>query len=189
MMHRVPIDRVFPIKLIVLQCLLITLANSLSITPGPGGMKSGGGANANGRTTAYNAQLQQQPVATNTVQQPKQQQQPTQPMPTTLPPLMTTIVQNTNNPSVESSSSSSSIDGLRPVEYQQQQQQPNDGGGAKFRSNLDDHDDSVPLATINNHSKNNAQIRPPQYVDVSALVGVSRHHHPMHQLHWPLSPH
>lgn len=48
------------------------------------------------------------------------------------------------------------------------------------RSNFDDSDDSLPLATINNHSGNNnnnlslqSPARPAQYVDVSALVGVS----------------
>lgn len=47
--------------------------------------------------------------------------------------------------------------------------------GPKQRSSNEEHDDTVPLATINNHSRNNqAQLRPPQYVDVSALVGVSR---------------
>lgn len=54
---------------------------------------------------------------------------------------------------------------------------------------MGDHDESVPLATINNHSSRNSQpppqtisssssssnnnIRPPQYVDVSNLVAVS----------------
>jgi len=38
-------------------------------------------------------------------------------------------------------------------------------------------EDQLPLATINNHSNRNnnqaAQLKPPQYVDVSALLGVS----------------
>lgn len=38
----------------------------------------------------------------------------------------------------------------------------------------DQENHEVPLATINNHSRNNQpQARPPQYVDVSNLVGVS----------------
>lgn len=61
-----------------------------------------------------------------------------------------------------------------PVEvtkYRQQYQE-----AAKKRSDLVE-EDQLPLATINNHSNrsNNqvSQLRPPQYVDVSALVGVS----------------
>lgn len=162
------------ISLIIWQCLLISLANPLSITPSQGGVKSSAGTNLNGRNigqSSQNAQLQQQPVGTNNVHHHQ-----TPPTVTTLPPLMTTIVQNNNNnidPSSSSSSSSSpTSENVHHTEYQAQSS-PQVDNGAKFRSNLEDHDDSVPLATVNNHSKNNAQIRPPQYVDVSALVGVS----------------
>lgn len=48
---------------------------------------------------------------------------------------------------------------------------------ATHASSVSDHDETVPLATINNHSRNNQpQARPPQYVDVSNLVTVSIYH-------------
>lgn len=46
--------------------------------------------------------------------------------------------------------------------------------GEQRSASVEEHEDTMPLATINNHSRNNQQPnRPPQYVDVSALVGVS----------------
>lgn len=67
---------------------------------------------------------------------------------------------------------------LHLQQHQQQQQDQfhanHDEVSKQTRSSVDEHDESVPLATINNHSRNNQQpIRPPQYVDVAALVGVS----------------
>lgn len=83
---------------------------------------------------------------------------------TTLPPLVTTISQNNY---------------LDPLAAQQQQQQLKQevglhSSGGEHRSSSEEHEESIPLATINNHSRNNQPaVRPPQYVDVSALVGVS----------------
>lgn len=63
-------------------------------------------------------------------------------------------------------------------QYKQQQDELNQSASERssdqHRLSQDEHDDSVPLATINNHSRNNqlSISRPPQYVDVSALVGV-----------------
>lgn len=81
---------------------------------------------------------------------------------TTQTPFMTTINQN-----------------IYPESQQQQhvpikQQVSQDISISESRSSAEDHDESIPLATVNNHSRNNQQpSRPPQYVDVSALVGVS----------------
>lgn len=91
---------------------------------------------------------------------------------TTLPPHLTTVVQDKYLNSFQQPAQ---------VAKQQQQQDPNNIQleTAKQRSNGDDHDEPVPMATINNHSRNNqALARPPQYVDVSALVGVSCHRQP-----------
>lgn len=89
---------------------------------------------------------------------------------TTLPPLLDTITQDPNDERINSSKDQ------RFAEHQHlQQHQYNEDGAKLRRSSNEDHDESVPLATINNHSRNNQQpIRPPQYVDVAALVGVSQ---------------
>jgi len=80
---------------------------------------------------------------------------------TTLPPFLTTLSQGVYQNSVVQHSSK--------LQQQPEGQQHSTG---EHRSNSED--DTVPLATINNHSKNNQPMaRPPQYVDVSALVGVS----------------
>lgn len=82
---------------------------------------------------------------------------------TTLPPLMTTLSQNSYL--TESlAQSKQAQDDLHPA---------SERSSDSHRLNSEDHDDSVPLATINNHSRNQPAARPPQYVDVSALVGVS----------------
>lgn len=104
-------------------------------------------------------------------------------MTTTLPPLLSTLAQD--NRLDDSASLSLSKDQklaeqmhLHLQQHQQQQQDQfhanHDEVSKQTRSSVDEHDESVPLATINNHSRNNQQpIRPPQYVDVAALVGVS----------------
>lgn len=94
---------------------------------------------------------------------------------TTLPPLITTISQNNY------------LDSLVAQQQQQQSKQQQQifenlnrisagdtNNGELQASSSTNSDDTVPLATINNHSRNNQPVaRPPQYVDVSALVGVS----------------
>lgn len=94
-------------------------------------------------------------------QQTNQQQQAI----TTLPPLITTIIQDSIPESFQN----------HPNHQQQQQHQDSiQQDSLKQRSHSEDHDDSVPLATINNHSRNKQpNAKPPQYVDVSALIGVS----------------
>lgn len=101
-----------------------------------------------------------------------------QPLLTTLSPVLTTNGQQSHLDSI----------GHQQMKHHQQQQQQHSqddlSQSASERSSDqqrilasnsgEEHDDTVPLATINNHSRNNQPaIRPPQYVDVSALVGVS----------------
>lgn len=95
---------------------------------------------------------------------------------TTLPPLLNTITQDPNNERVSSSKDQRFAEQMHQHLQQHQQDQYYAEDGAKLqRSSNEDHDESVPLATVNNHSRNNQQpIRPPQYVDVAALVGVSQ---------------
>lgn len=76
----------------------------------------------------------------------------------------------------------STQDNFNLVDNVQQTKQPTSSGNvnqskhsghqSKQRSNTAANDDDlIPLATINNHSRNNQnQLRPPQYVDLSALV-------------------
>lgn len=102
------------------------------------------------------------------VNQINSQLSPVQAQLTTLPPLLTTIVRDNNYSDIVNANQ------LIKQQQQQQQHQSNQEQLNKQRSNSEDHDDTIPLATINNHSRNNQPIaRPPQYVDVSALVGVS----------------
>lgn len=99
---------------------------------------------------------------------PNQQHSANLQLTTLQPPIITTQQYNPNG-YIDSYTS----------QYQTKQQQLDsvaDQHQASERSSNgnDDHDDTVPLATINNHSRNNQPVaRPPQYVDVSALVGVS----------------
>lgn len=88
---------------------------------------------------------------------------------TTLSPLITTLNQNNY---------------LEAQQSQVKQQVSQDISISEPRSSGEEHEESIPLATVNNHSRNNQQpSRPPQYVDVSALVGVSRVTRLIHDLH------
>lgn len=95
---------------------------------------------------------------------------------TTLPPLLSTIAQDPNDERVSLSKDQRLAEQMHQhlQQHQADHQYHADDGAKSQRSSNEDHDESVPLATINNHSRNNQQpIRPPQYVDVAALVGVS----------------
>lgn len=112
--------------------------------------------NKNGLTSstvsARNSQSYQQQTLANNQQQM-----------TTLPPLMSTISQSNYLDSVN-----------QAQQVQDKQETVGPRAGNELRSNNEEHDDAVPQATVNNHSRNNQPApRPPQYVDVSALVGVS----------------
>lgn len=94
---------------------------------------------------------------------------------TTLPPLLSTIAQDPNDERISLSKDQRLAEQMHQhLQQHQADQYQADDGAKSQRSSNEDHDESVPLATINNHSRNNQQpIRPPQYVDVAALVGVS----------------
>lgn len=122
------------------------------------------GRNGNHQQNVIHSSLLSNSGASNLHQMQQLQQQ--QQMTTISPLMMTTNPQN------------SYLDSLAQIQQskqlQQQQQQDDLHAAGEHRSAGGDHDDSVPLATINNHSRNNQPVaRPPQYVDVSALVGVS----------------
>lgn len=175
-----------PASLCVLLQLLIliqqsnTLIDSLSITPPAVGGATKSGSNQLLSTTGHvarNIQLLQahhQPylsLAASSLSGGGQQQQAS----TLPPPLMTTIAQNNYLDSLAHQLQQQQTKQYNNNQSQHQQQVSSISMNEQQRSSyLDEHDDSVPLATINNHSRNNQPpIRPPQYVDVSALVGVS----------------
>lgn len=101
----------------------------------------------------------------------QQQQQPQIQSTTALPTLLTTIVQDNLN-------YANLIKQQQQSTKQQQHHHYTEVTKQRSASNNDEHDpDMVPLATVNNHSRNQqAALRPPQYVDVSALIGVSIRH-------------
>lgn len=106
-------------------------------------------------------------------QQAQQSNQQQQAGPTTLPPAITTTSHNLQF--AESMQSTQQHQAAN--QHHRHPEAPNQPTGEQRSVNNanEEHDDGVPLATINNHSRNNQHhMKPPQYVDVSALVGRER---------------
>lgn len=136
------------------------------------------GANSNLRHNNLQNVMQSSLNSVSSSSSHQQQQSANLQLTTVQPPAMTTQQQLNSISYLDSFATQ--YQSKQPQQQQQQQQAQNQQvddlhqASERSSSGNEDHDDTVPLATINNHSRNNQPVvRPPQYVDVSALVGVS----------------
>lgn len=160
MLDMIQTRRASQIMLALLLLTYITLASSLSINRGSVGATKSGNTGPNAATHQQHARHLQHNLHQSAGNNYNQHT-------TTSPQLMTTIAQGYID-------SLASQLGAAATKQQQLAYNSITGTNEQRSSAPEEHDDSVPMATINNHSRNNQPpARPAQYVDVAGLVGVS----------------